>query len=370
MSLELRRRLMEKVGIPKDAIIVAERSDKEAALMNVIYAQGWSASPKYMRKSEAEKVTDIGTAFKGNRSITNFDALQYFTSVKKLNNTEFENCRSLTSLSLPPLITIIPLGLCSYCRSLNTIYIPEGVTRIEGYSFQYTSLSKIELPSTISDIGVSCFIGVTTIADTIFNGTISDWLEITFLSEDANPIKISNNLIINGENVTELETSSSVKNYTFYGLRSLTSVKIKDGAKSIGQYAFYVCSYLESVSIADGVSTIGDYAFAGCGRIKNLNIPKSLTSINFGAFANNQCETFTIPSGVTNIGGYAFSGCSKLKSLIMESNSPDTITIASSSLYGTTTKIYVPDESYDAYISSSKWSAYVDRIKPMSELAI
>lgn len=369
--VELRRRIEGAQAVNSNIIIDARNGDENAtALMSVIYAQGWSASPLFMTKEEAEVVKDLKTAFKGNTSITNFDALQYFTSVKKLNNTEFEHCSSLTSLSLPPLITIIPVGLCSYCKSLNTIYIPEGVTRISNNSLQYTSLSKIELPSTISFMQDNCFIGVTTIADTIFNGTISDWLKITFSGSGANPIRISTNLIINGENVTELETSSSVKNYTFYGLSSLTSVKIKDGAKSIGQYAFYKCSYLESVSIADGVSTIGNYAFAGCGRLKNLNIPKSLTSINFGAFANNKCETFTIPSGVTNIEGYAFSQCSKLKSLIMESNSPDTITIGSTSLYATTAQIYVPNESYDAYISSSKWSAYVDRIKPMSELAI
>ena len=55
--------LPDNPPVDKDPIILTHESNP--AVMDICYYQGWAASPDEMHKSEAEKVTDIGTAFQG-----------------------------------------------------------------------------------------------------------------------------------------------------------------------------------------------------------------------------------------------------------------------------------------------------------------
>ena len=43
----------------------------DAALMEVIYEQGWSKSPLYMTKREAKDVSYVGEVFRGNTTLRN-----------------------------------------------------------------------------------------------------------------------------------------------------------------------------------------------------------------------------------------------------------------------------------------------------------
>ena len=61
--------LPDNPPVDKDLIILTHESNP--AVMDICYYQGWAASPDVMYKSEAEKVTDIGTAFQGLQGNTN-----------------------------------------------------------------------------------------------------------------------------------------------------------------------------------------------------------------------------------------------------------------------------------------------------------
>ena len=106
----------------------------------------------------------------------------------------------------------------------------------------------------------------------------------------------------------------------FYGIESITSVKMPDSIVKIGAQAFFRCRGLTSIDIPDSVTSIGDFAFSGCSGLTSVIIPDSVTSIENDTF--NGChglKSITIGSGVTTIGKYAFWGCRELKSVTIGS---------------------------------------------------
>ena len=113
-----------------------------------------------------------------------------------------------------------------------TTIIPESVTSIGDYAFEYCNLTSITIPEGVTDIGKGAF-------------------------EDC----------------------------------SLTSITIPEGVTSIGEYAFYGCNNLTSINIPESVTEIGDYAFIGCSSLTSIVLPKSLKSIESKAFAD--CENLT-----------------------------------------------------------------------------
>lgn len=218
MSLELRRRLMGNAE-PKDIIIDARKGGvsgdaaNDTALMEVIYAKGWSKSPLYMTQREAEKVTDMGIAFKSNTAITDFSAFEYFTSVTKLGTNAFYGCSSLKSITLPNTLTYIGLVAFNYCTNLVSCKLPDGLKTIGERSFsQCKNLKLTSLPSVVT-IGVQAFFNCEKLA-------LTELPNVTTIPQGAfyNCINLA---------LTELPSSvTSIANRGFGDCRKMTNVKI------------------------------------------------------------------------------------------------------------------------------------------------
>jgi hypothetical protein len=92
-----------QIGTSNSATVVANaqiyaiKRSTNAPLMDVVYAQGWSASPDYMTFDEAAAVTTFGTTFKGNTEITNGEDFQYFTGLTTWAGA-WQNMTALTKI--------------------------------------------------------------------------------------------------------------------------------------------------------------------------------------------------------------------------------------------------------------------------------
>ena len=143
-------------------------------------------------------------------------------TVTSIGGSAFDNCRSLTSMTIPDSVTSIGDSAFRYCTSLTSVTIPDSVTSIGDLAFQYcTSLTSVTIPDSVTSIGGSAF----------------------------------------------------------DGCRSLTSVAIPDGVTSIGDWTFSDCKSLTSVTIPDSVTSIGGRAFDGCRSLTSVAIPDGVTSI-------------------------------------------------------------------------------------------
>ncbi len=270
----------------------------------------------------------------------------------------FENCKSLTSVTIPDGVTGIGESAFCNCTSLTSITISDSVKGIGNWAFcGCTNLTDIKIPGSVTWISNWAFIGCTSLTSI----TISD--SLTWIGERAfynctslENIDIPDSKIILGpcrdacgiggecfsrtkweenqpegviyagkiaysykgdmpEN-TEITLKSGTKGiaeYAFYGRKNLTNITIPDSVTWIGQEAFEDCTNLTSVTIPSSVTWIGQEAFEYCTSLTSITIPDSVTSIGYGAFEDcTSLTSITILDSVTSIGKYAFWNCDNL----------------------------------------------------------
>ena len=115
-----------------------------------------------------------------------------------------------------------------------------------------------------------------------------------------------------------------------------------------------------------GLTSLGAECFSGCFNLTSITIPDSVTSLeSYECFANcSSLASIVIPYSVIDIGDGCFYDCSSLTTVTIESITPPTLG------YGvfdsTVEKFYVPASSVSAYKSATNWSAYSDKIFPIT----
>ena len=166
-----------------------------------------------------------------------------YTSNDVIGTCAFEDCRGLTSLTLPAGITSIGVKAFAGCRGLTSLTLPAGITSIGDYAFSGCSgLTSLTLPAGITSIGES----------------------------------------------------------VFYGCRGLTSLTLPAGITWIGSSAFEGCSGLTSLTLPAGITSIDSYAFNGCSGLTSIyvyaeKVPK-IDSKAFEGFDAKKC-TLYVPMG-------------------------------------------------------------------------
>ena len=240
-------------------------------------------------------------------------------SVTSIGNSAFDDCSSLTAITIPEGVTSIGNYAFYGCSSLTTITIPEGVTSIGTSAFYgCSSLTSVTLPESVSYIGFYAFSGCSSLIAIV----VAEGNKVYDSRNGCNAIiETASNILITGCSTTIIpENVTSIEYSAFRDCSSLTSISLPEGVTSIGSYAFYGCSSLTAITIPENVTSIGRYAFSGCGGelTVNCNIP-SASSNEYGAFYNSNFTKVTIGEGVTSIGSYAFSDCSSLYSVTIGS---------------------------------------------------
>lgn len=172
------------------------------------------------------------------------------------------------------------LGWGSYAKHVKEIRLEGNFTEIGSFK-DFTALTTITIPDTVTRIGSGAFSGCTALTD------------ITLPAE-----------------LTELP------NDLFSGCSSLTSVVLPETVESIGSNAFSGCSSLRAVVLPETVESIGEKAFSGCSALVSCNIPKGITAIPEELFSG--CSSLTavdIPEAVERIGSGAFQDCTSLQTV-------------------------------------------------------
>ena len=150
----------------------------------------------------------------------------------------------------------------------------------------------------------------------------------------------------------------------FSGCSSLSSITIDDAVTVLGNQTFFGCSGLTSFSFPSNLTYIGGSCFRYANGIKTINVPSGVTYLNSGCFADmGGLSAVTIPASVTGGSTNIFLRDAALKEVHFKGTTPPTFGADAFKNCTSLEKIYIPTcDSYDAYASSSTFSAYTDLI--------
>ena len=213
---------------------------------------------------------------------------------------------ALVSVDLPSTLTSIEQFAFTYCNSLESLVIPEGITVIPNSMANYTtSLKTLVLPSTIITISESAF----------RSADLSDGVVIP---EGCTTIGSYAFKACGAKEVVIPSTIEKLGNDIFRECASLVTVYCN--SPIIAHQMFYDCDELQKVYLENTV-TIDNYAFCnpngGLSKIDTLNLPEGLTSIGTYAFTRSSLEELVLPSTLTTIGASAFIGSKTLTRLVV-----------------------------------------------------
>ena len=179
------------------------------------------------------------SAFQNCTSITN---ISIPNNITKIGDYAFYGCSGLTSITVPSSITNIGTSVFERCSKLTSINLSEGLINIGYYSFKdCPKLTSIEIPSSVASINSTSFFDCKFRSIKVAEGNT------TFTSRDNLGNEI--NLLIN------VKTNTLVKG------NNSSTVEIPSSVSAIGDYAFFVCGGLKSINIPGNVKSIGYCAF-------------------------------------------------------------------------------------------------------------
>ena len=291
-----------------------------------------------LSEAEAAAITSLNKVFRKSK-IQTFDELKYFTGLTSIYSEAFEDCSSLTTITIPNNVKSLNLQAFSRCSSLKDISFPSSLETIGTEAFwNCTALIAFNIPNGIKTIASAAFSGcngltsisipasVKDIGGTPFNGCSN----LTSISVDINnetyesPVgsnaiihKATNTLVAGCKSTIIPESVITIGNNAFLNC-SLTSLIIPSNVTSIGSSAFSGSS-LSSLTLSEGLKSIGEKSFYSCNNLSYVVLPNSLTTIGVSAFQGcTNLPSIIIPNNVTSVGGSAFYGCISLKSATIE----------------------------------------------------
>ena len=226
-------------------------------------------------------------------------------SVTSIGNSAFYNCSGLTSVTIGNSVTSIGIHAFNECIGLTSVTIPNSVTSIGDYAFYKCSgLTSVAIGNSVTSIGIGAFYNCSGLTKVEISD-IAAWCNISFGSNDANPLCYAKHLYLNGKEVTNLVIPNSVTSIggcAFWGCIGLTSVTIPNSVTSIGEKAFQYCRGLTSVTIPNSVTSIGSYAYSGSSNLELVRLDATIiTAPDEVVFGSYKSLTFIVGGNVKSI---------------------------------------------------------------------
>ena len=260
-------------------------------------------------------------------------------------SNKYENGRGIILFDKD--ITSIGVSAFYQCTSLTSIQIPNSVTSIGMGAFVLTQLTAIYIPKYVEDIyHGNPFMACQSLASI----TVDPENPVYDSRNDCNAIvETKSNTIVTGCNNTVIPDSVTKIGHLAFSHSRITTLNIPSSVTSLGTNPFISCVQLASITvdpgnpaydsrnncnalietksntlvlgckntiIPDSITSIGECAFYSCIDLTTIKIPNSVTSIEHCAFfCCYGLTSIQIPDSVTSIGDQAFAYCTGLTSI-------------------------------------------------------
>ena len=262
-------------------------------------------------------------------------ALKIPTGILTVGESAFENCKKITSITVPGWVTLIEKNAFKSCTGVtaivfegeaNDLALTIGEGAFYGCKASTTeAISEITLPANLKSLGKNAFGNISTLTKVVVNSIG----EVDFVSGAFATIT-SSATSVGTTYVTVVELSKDVYIADIGGVFGikLASVVIAEGNPyytaiddivydvEITRIIFYPSAKQGAYTTPETVTTIGEKVFTQKTGLTEITIGKKVTEI--GSFAFNGCtnlEKVTFADGGTEglvISNEAFANCSKL----------------------------------------------------------
>lgn len=219
-----------------------------------------------------------------------------------------------------------------YRNYIKELEFASATSKITNYAFSdLVNLEKIEIPNSVEEIGDYAFLNCAGAKEVYIPISVANWggsvfkdcVSVGFIfTENTTNINMTTPIWDASvgsqaeDGYVELQIESkSIGQYAFYGLSSVTNVKLPTTLTGINDYAFYGFTSPFALNL-NSATSIGKYAFYGCTGVTVINLPVA-TTIGENAFYGCKGATSINLPVATNIGPNAFKGCSGAKSIYL-----------------------------------------------------
>ncbi len=262
--------------------------------------------------------------------------------VTEIGGNAFFNCNKLTDVTMPESVEIIGIGAFANCSMLEYITIPAKVTEIGGNAFGGCSMLKnITIPESVESIGSWAFIGCNNCEYVkILNSNCE-------IYDDKDTFQ--QNIIIYGCEGSTAKAYAASYNRSFLAIDSegnIITTTTTTVTTEKGTIPGITYKYFEYVKHEDSVEITGyaDYSTPSSMVIPDTIDGLPVKKISDDAFSRSlNMQSVYIPEGVTEIGGNAFFNCNKLTDITI----PESVEIIGSGAFAhctALTSITIPEK--------------------------
>ena len=209
----------------------------------------------------------------------------------------FRGNSTITSIVIPKGVTSIGSSAFDGCNNLKLVINYSDLPLQRGSSSYgdvgYYADKVINVDNFIGDYAFKTKDGVH-----YLTGYIGDDTELTLPNDyQGENYQIGEHAFDNYSSLTSIsipESVTSIGDGAFYNCSSLTDINIPEGVTSIGASAFSYCN-LTSITIPEKLTSIQRYTFSNCSGLKELTLGKGLKKIDEGSFfSSTGLEKITI----------------------------------------------------------------------------
>lgn len=237
---------------------------------------------------------------------------------------------------------VIPYKIFNNNRDLEEVVIPDSVTKIGSYAFQWTNIKNVRLPKNIRSIGSYAF----QFCGNIETLTIPAYTELecsdgAFAEAKVKTLELGDGISGSAFEGSGIETvyfeegRTVIPSSAFQGCKTLKNVVMPSTLEEIGSYVFFDCENIETINIPQGVKKLGEFTFGNTTSLKSIVLPKSLVEYGNplvgGSFEGSGLETVVLEEGTTQVYEGLFMDCEHLTSVQI----PNTVkSIGNRAFYG------------------------------------
>lgn len=259
------------------------------------------------------------------------DDVEMLKIIGPMNSADWTDIMNMTNLMALDLseaqITEIPNNAFKNKSKINSVILPEGITRIGEYAFQGTNIRRVNIPSTVKTIARYSFCGTplqfVTFAENSQLETIERYafqalssLQSVDFGNMSNLKAIKYAAFADCPQLKEFIMPNSVTELGYYQFNNNTSMKkihLSDGLSVVSDMICRNCTSLSEVHLPANAETLGRNAFENCTSLRSIVIPETVNSIQLQVFYNCGLDSIKLPIHLTNLGHQAFQNCQNLK---------------------------------------------------------